>query len=88
MAPYRFPKLLSVEIFILEWVRQLLHVEEVYIKKKAHKKNHIVYPTAMGGYAFINNKEDKQVVWILERMKSPLYRAWKYDPSVATTYPH
>lgn len=41
MAPYRIPKLLTPRIFILECVRQLLHVDEVCIKR-AHKKSHIV----------------------------------------------
>jgi len=59
IAPYRLPKLLTPRIFVLEYVRQLVHVDEACFIQ-SHKKGQMVYPIAMGGYVLSNHKGAKE----------------------------
>ena len=41
LAPYKFPKFLSMRVFSLEYVRKMIHEDELHFvsaKKKAHFK--------------------------------------------------
>jgi hypothetical protein len=79
IPPYKLPKLLTPRVFALEYVRQRLNVDEIYFTK-SKKKSHIVYPIALGGYAFGNHKGAREVANILQEMNLPLDKPWKYDP--------
>lgn len=79
ISPYRLPKLLTSRVFILEYVRQLLHVDEICFTK-SKKKSHIVYPITLGGCAFSNHKGAMEATKILKEMDFPLDKPWKYNP--------
>lgn len=46
-----------------------------------------MYIISMELYAFMNNKGSKQVAHILEEMKFPLDRSWKYSPNYVMSQP-
>lgn len=49
-APYRLPKLLTPIIFVLEYIRQLVEIDEIHFIS-SRKKGRMTFPIVMGGYA-------------------------------------
>jgi len=49
-TPYRLPRLLTPRLFMLEYVSQMVEVDNLHFVK-SRKKGEIVFPIAMGGYA-------------------------------------
>jgi len=67
------------KFFLLEYVRYLLHVDEIYFIKS--KNNiHVVYHITLRGYAFENYKGVGEEVKILKEISFLLDKPWKYGP--------
>lgn len=52
----------------------------ISIYRGTKKKGFVTYPIATGGYAFTSPRGGREAAPILEAMKLPWDRPWKYDP--------
>ena len=79
LAPYKLPRFVTTRIFSLEYLRQLLNVDEIHFiafKKKTQfkLKNQI-------GPFIVNNREAANEINVkLKEYKFPCSFTWKYDP--------
>ena len=53
-TPYKMSKLLTPRLFMLEYLRQMVEVDDLHFIK-SRKKGRIVFPISMGGYV-LNDK--------------------------------
>ena len=78
LAPYKFPKFLSMRIFALGYIRQMMNGDELHFisTKKAQYK----IKTQVGPFIYNNRVEGEEVDKILKGMGFSHSFTWSYDP--------
>ena len=78
-TPHKLPKLLTPNTFFLEYVSQMIEVDNIhYLQSK--KKARIVFPISMGGYLINHKRGIMTVLQIIKNLSLPLDSTWKYAP--------
>jgi hypothetical protein len=79
MPPYKMPKFLPVRIFALEYIRQMINLDDIHFvafkkKQQLRIKGHI------GSFICNNRAAGEEANKILKEMKFSLSFSWHYDP--------
>ena len=79
LAPYKLPRFVTTRIFALEYLRQLLNVDEInFIASK--KKTQFKLKNQIGPF-IVNTREAANEINVkLKEYKFPCSFTWKYDP--------
>ena len=79
LAPYKLPIFVTTRIFALEYLRQILNVDEInFIASK--KKTQFKLKIQIGPFIVNNKKAANEIKVKLKEYNFPCSFTWKYDP--------
>ena len=79
MAPYKLPRFVTTRIFALEYLRQLLNVDEInFIASR--KRTQFKLKNQIGPFIVNNRKSANEINVKLKEYKFPYSFMWNYDP--------
>ena len=80
MAPYKLPRYLPVQIFSLEYIKQMINSDDIHFV--AFKKKQQLRIKGQIGPFICNNQTTREMAdKILKEMKFSISFSWHYDPS-------
>jgi hypothetical protein len=79
LAPYKLPKYLSVRIFALEYIRQMINSYDIHFVS-LKKKKHLRIKGQIGSFICNNRGTEEEADRLLKEMKFFMSFTWHYDP--------
>ena len=79
LAPYKLPRYLPMRLFVLEYYRKIINLDEVYFVK-AKKKAQLRIKNQLGPFVCNNREAGREAEEILQRLKLKQSFMWRYDP--------
>lgn len=79
LPPFKLPKYLPMRIFSLEYIRQMINMEQIHFTS-AKKKSQFRIKTQVGQFIFNSMEAREEAEKILKTRKFDLSFTWSYDP--------
>jgi hypothetical protein len=79
LAPYKFPKYLPVRIFSLEYIRQMINLDDIHFVS-LKKKQQLIIKGKIGSFICNSQGTGEEANRLLKEMKFFVSFIWHYDP--------
>ena len=72
-TPHIFPKLLTLSVFVLEYISEMVEMDDIHFMR-TKKKTRLNFPMSMGGYVTNDKRCIKDSIKALKQINLPIYQ--------------